>query len=79
MSPPPRVLLLDSCSYFRLARSIHPLLAETFGPPPPYSLLRIPMQTGHPFRLISDTCSDSDRTPIPIDIGHLERRDSDAG
>lgn len=38
MSPAPRVVLLDSCSYFRLARSIHPLLAGTFGPPPPYSL-----------------------------------------
>ena len=38
MSPAPRVVLLDSCAYFRLARSIHPLLAPTFGPPPPYSL-----------------------------------------
>ena len=38
MSPAPRVILLDSCAYFRLARSIHPLLAPTFGPPPPYSL-----------------------------------------
>jgi hypothetical protein len=41
--------------------------------------LRIPTQTGHPFRLISDTCSDSNRTPVPIDIGHLERSDSEAG
>lgn len=38
MSPAPRVVLLDSCAYFRLARSIHPLLAESFGPPPPFSL-----------------------------------------
>lgn len=38
MSPAPRVILLDSCAYFRLARSIHPLLAGTFGPPPPFSL-----------------------------------------
>jgi len=38
MSPAPRVVLLDSCAYFRLARSIHPLLAPTFGPAPPYSL-----------------------------------------
>lgn len=38
MSPPPRVILLDSCAYFRLARSIHPLLAGLFGPAPPYSL-----------------------------------------
>lgn len=38
MSPPPRVILLDSCAYFRLARSIHPLLAGSFGPAPPYSL-----------------------------------------
>jgi hypothetical protein len=38
MNPAPKVLLLDSCSYFRLARSIHPLLAGSFGPPPPYSL-----------------------------------------
>lgn len=38
MSPAPRVVLLDSCAYFRLARSIHPLLAPTFGPPPSYSL-----------------------------------------
>ena len=38
MSAPPRVVLLDSCAYFRLARSIHPLLAESFGPAPPYSL-----------------------------------------
>jgi hypothetical protein len=32
------VILLDSCAYFRLARSIRPLLAGTFGPAPPYSL-----------------------------------------
>ncbi|MBN1670739.1 MAG: hypothetical protein JXR37_06890 [Kiritimatiellae bacterium] len=38
MSPAPRVILLDSCAYFRLARSIHPLLAESFGTPPRYSL-----------------------------------------
>lgn len=38
MSDPPRVILLDSNAYFRLARSIRPLLANTFGPPPPYSL-----------------------------------------
>ena len=38
MSPAPRVILLDSCVYFRLARSLHPLLSGTFGPPPPYSL-----------------------------------------
>jgi hypothetical protein len=38
MSPAPRVILLASCAYFRLARSIHPLLAGTFGPAPPYSL-----------------------------------------
>ncbi len=38
MSPAPRVLILDSCAYFRLARSIHPLLAGTFGPSPPFSL-----------------------------------------
>lgn len=38
MSLAPKVLLLDSCAYFRLARSIHPLLAGSFGPPPPYSL-----------------------------------------
>jgi len=38
MSNPPRVVLLDSNAYFRLARSIRPLLAKTFGPPPPYSL-----------------------------------------
>jgi hypothetical protein len=34
----PRVVLLDSNAYFRLAKSIHPLLAVTFGEPPPYSL-----------------------------------------
>ncbi len=34
----PRVILLDSNAYFRLARSIHPLLAGFFGEPPPYSL-----------------------------------------
>lgn len=38
MSVPPRVILLDSNAYFRLARSIHPLLSQTFGDPPPYSL-----------------------------------------
>lgn len=38
MSPAPRVVLLDSCAYFRLARSIHPLLAGSFGLAPPYSL-----------------------------------------
>lgn len=38
MSPPPRVILLDSNAYLRLARSIRPLLRGTFGAPPPYSL-----------------------------------------
>ena len=38
MSPAPRVILLDSCAYFRLARSIHLLLVPTFGVPQPYSL-----------------------------------------
>ncbi len=38
MSPAPRVILLDRNAYFRLARSIRPLLTECFGPPPPYSL-----------------------------------------
>lgn len=38
MSLAPRVILLDSNAYFRLARSIHPLLAGAFGPSPPYSL-----------------------------------------
>ncbi|OGV78214.1 MAG: hypothetical protein A2340_16425 [Lentisphaerae bacterium RIFOXYB12_FULL_60_10] len=34
----PRVILLDSNAYFRLARTIHPLLSGTFGEPPPYAL-----------------------------------------
>ncbi len=38
MSPAPRVILLDSCAYFRLGQSIRPLLQGTFGPPPPFSL-----------------------------------------
>jgi hypothetical protein len=38
MSSPPQVVLLDSNAYFRLAQSIHPLLRQPFGPPPPYSL-----------------------------------------
>jgi len=38
MSVPPQVVLLDSNAYFRLAQSIHPLLGQPFGPPPPYSL-----------------------------------------
>ena len=38
MSAAPRVILLDSNAYFRLARSIRPLLAQTFGDPPPYAL-----------------------------------------
>ena len=28
--------------------------------------VRIPVQVGHRFRFISDTCSDSSRTPIPV-------------
>ena len=36
MSSPPRVILLDSNAYFRLARSIRPLLSQSFGDPPPY-------------------------------------------
>jgi hypothetical protein len=39
MSTPPQVMLLDSNAYFRMARSIHPLLQETFGTSPRYSLL----------------------------------------
>jgi hypothetical protein len=38
MSSAPRVILLDSNAYFRLARSIHPLLSQSFGEPPPYVL-----------------------------------------
>ncbi len=38
MTPPPRIILLDSNAYFRLARTIHPLLAGEFGDPPPYKL-----------------------------------------
>ena len=38
MSSGPRVILLDSNAYFRLARSIHPLLSQQFGDPPPYTL-----------------------------------------
>ena len=38
MKDPPRVILLDSNAYFRLARSIHPLLACTFGSAAQYSL-----------------------------------------
>ncbi len=38
MSSPPRVILLDSNAYFRLALSIHPLLSQSFGDPPPYTL-----------------------------------------
>lgn len=38
MSAGPRVILLDSNAYFRLALSISPLLAQQFGDPPPYQL-----------------------------------------
>ncbi len=38
MSDPPRVILLDSNAYFRLARTIHPLLVGTFGAAPSFSL-----------------------------------------
>lgn len=38
MSSPPRVILLDSNAYFRLARSVHPLLSQSFGAPPPHAL-----------------------------------------
>ncbi len=38
MSDPPRVILLDSNAYFRLAISIRPLLSVEFGKPPPYKL-----------------------------------------
>jgi hypothetical protein len=39
VSDPPRVLLLDSNAYFRLARTLHPLLAPPFGTSPRYSLM----------------------------------------
>lgn len=39
MSDPPRVLLLDSNAYFRLARTLHPLLAPPFGTSPRYLLM----------------------------------------
>ncbi len=38
MSEPPKVILLDSNAYFRLARTVHPLLAGTFSTNPAYSL-----------------------------------------
>jgi hypothetical protein len=31
--------------------------------------MRIPTQVGHPFRFKSDRHYDSDRTPVPIEIG----------
>lgn len=34
----PGIYILDSCAYFRLARSIHPLLGQKFGKPPHYKL-----------------------------------------
>ncbi len=39
MSGGPKVILLDSNAYFRLAQSIRPLLKPRYGPPPSYSLL----------------------------------------
>jgi hypothetical protein len=33
------------------------------------SKLHIPTVVGHPFRFISDSHSNSKRTPVPIDIG----------
>jgi hypothetical protein len=38
------------------------------APPPPRSV-HIPTVVGHPFRFISDSHSNSKRTPVPIDIG----------
>ena len=38
MSGPPQVVLLDSNAYFRLARTIRPLLQGTFGTSPIYTL-----------------------------------------
>jgi hypothetical protein len=39
----PRVVIIDSCVYFRLARTLRPLLKRaSFGPPPPYSLFIVP-------------------------------------
>jgi len=34
------------------------------------ALLRIPGQFGHPFQFISDSHSNSIRTPVPIYFGH---------
>ncbi|MEJ2745877.1 MAG: hypothetical protein P8123_09375, partial [bacterium] len=34
----PQVILLDSNAYFRLARSVHPLLGKTFGENPKFTL-----------------------------------------
>lgn len=40
-SPGPRIYILDSCAYFRLARSIRPLLGQVFGTPPHYKFFVI--------------------------------------
>lgn len=38
MNEPPQDVLLDSSAYFRLAQSVHPLLQQSFGASPAYSL-----------------------------------------
>jgi hypothetical protein len=38
MSEPSQAVLLDSNAYFQLGNSIRPLLQQSFGSPPPYSL-----------------------------------------
>jgi len=40
-----------------------------------YTSLHIPTVVGHPFRFISDSHSNSKRTPVPIDIGQSFRFD----
>jgi len=71
MSQPPQSVLLDSNAYFRLACSVHPLLQQTFGENPTYSLFILPElddeyntspRLRHKFAWVTETRYRQDRT-----------------
>src|ERR1035441_5705537 len=47
--------------------------SKTYAFSASWAVMHIPTVVGHPFRFISDSHSNSKRTPVPIDIGQRFR------
>jgi hypothetical protein len=87
MSEQPQPVLLDSNAYFRLARSIQPLLDGSFGTAPRYTLnvladlddeYRISSRLKNKFEWVRDTEFVKDRQGKRYEVHRKKRQDVDA-